>query len=118
MADFIYAKDSPATGPALLCSALVYVHQGRVREAEEAFLAVFELMKNPKLVAMIPRADFDSGLGGLHTGMSLLHAARGRSEASTWLRGFEAFVAERDQSLSFLMPNLFLAQIEYHLHRG
>jgi tRNA A-37 threonylcarbamoyl transferase component Bud32 len=118
MADFVYAKDSPAMGPYRLSCALVYVHQGRVREAEEAFMTVFELMKNPKLRAMIPRADFDSGLGGLHTGMSLLYAARGRGEASRWLGGFEAFVAERDESLRFLMPNLFLAQIEYHLHRG
>ena len=118
MSDFIYGKDSPAMGPYQLSRALVFVHQGRVREAEQAFLTVFELMKNPKLVAMIPRADFDSGLGGLHTGMSLLYAARGLDSASKWLAGFEAFVAERDQSLRFLMPNLFLAQIEYHLHRG
>jgi tRNA A-37 threonylcarbamoyl transferase component Bud32/tetratricopeptide (TPR) repeat protein len=118
MADFVYAADSPAMGPYRLSCALVYVHQGRVREAEEAFSTVSELMKSPKLVAMIPRADFDSGIGGLHTGMTLLYAARGRGEASSWLGRFEAFVAERDQSLSFLMPNLFLAQIEYRLHRG
>jgi tetratricopeptide (TPR) repeat protein len=118
LSGFVFRDRSRAGGAYNVCRAIACVHQGRVKEAERALLLALEAFRNDDLVRTIPKTDVDSGLGGLYTGLTLLYAARGRPEAARWLSDFERFVTERERTLHFLKPNLFLSQIEYHLHRG
>jgi len=118
LAPFITHSKSRANTAYSCCLALAFVHQGRVREAEQAIRTALELMSQRDLIAGVSQFDLDSAYGGLHAGMTLVYASRGHPEAKHWLEKFERFVAEHDNTIGFLMPNLFLTQIHYHLQRG
>lgn len=107
-----------ANGAYSLAKALPLVHQGFVAQAEAALRIAIELWEDTELSRGIPEQDHNSGYAGALFLQALLYASRGRPEAREGLSRMEDIVEQHGDTLGFVTPNLFLVEIDYHLHRG
>lgn len=115
---FILGERNQARGAYATCRCISLTHQGYVARAERFGKLAYELYHDPKLTSQVNPEDVETGLGGIHTLMTMLYAERGAPQGAEWLGRFDDFVRSRDVERAWLMPNYLLARLQYHLHRG
>ncbi len=115
---FIFGERNPARGAYATCRCISLTHQGLVARAERFGKLAFESYQDPKVSSQVSPEDVETGLGGIHTLMTLLYAERGAPQGAEWLERFDDYVRSRDSQRAWLMPNYLLARLQYHLHRG
>ncbi len=117
---FILTPNDISRGAYAICRSIVLTHQGLVKRAEHFGRLALKLYDeaDARGDTQLNAADYEAGRAGVHTLMALLFAERGAPQATEWLDRFQRYTASQEVDRAWLVPNLLLVRLQYHLHRG